>query len=805
MSEMSKKMFVNVEDDETRIASTNNSNLEYLYIEHTHHAQLAGNIYCGTVVKVQTSFQAAFIDYGAERHGFLPASDINPRLFKSSRPTRGRPSIDHLLKPGQTVLVQVVKDEIAHKGATLTTNISLPGRFMVFMPNTSKGGVSKKIDDPEQRSRLKHLLEGLASEEGAAIVRTAGVDRSLNELKQDFLSLRRKWIQIQHKFSSSTKPCQLYQEDDAVVRMLRDYFTDDIDEIWIDDPEAFQRSLEFFKINIPNKQKKLHLYLGERSLFDAYSIEEQIEKLSLNEVPLISGGSLVIDPTEALVAVDVNSGKSNQERSIEETALRTNLEAAEEIARQLRLRNLGGLIVIDFIDMDHETNRNKVIAKLEESLANDKAKWTVGKISQFGLLEMSRQRIASSLTYNWKRLCPTCQGTGYILSTLSQANAFIRKIREIIVDRTVREIRCQVPLEISIHLLNTKRKQLYQMEFEFDTRIVIIPNPALSIGEIPDFDISYRENIAENGDIETKDKTKDKEKKDRYRRNPRRRNVKEREDEPVSEIDEIRQEVIAFNRGDKSEDANVTQPDSQEKIESSVHPDYDVTANVVQNEYAVHDENDIPEMPQNATSIEESPNTKTSLTTHPGLLFSSVHEDGPRYVRPVKVNAWKEYVRTFSPGTLIFSSSHRFEKADVSDDKPASSEETFLETQTDSLVENVDSVNRNISENNNPILSIDSETTDGSTENETALNVESEILDEQHEVAENLEEESHKVEKPNKGRTSSKKNNTKTVASKNIAKKVGKSGSGASKTSPRKKKTEATETGAEEISADPAS
>ena len=408
MTNQDQKFLINVEDDETRIAFINGSKLENLHIEQTHRSQKVGNIYCGKVIKVQPSFQAAFINYGEARHGFLSLSDINFQVYKPNRQGRGKPSISQILKPGQKILVQVIKDEIAHKGATLTTNISLAGRFIVYMPDSDRGGVSKKIEDEEQRTRLRHLLKGLGSEDASAIIRTVGVDRSLTELKRDFTNLRRTWNEIKSDHDDQSIPGLLYQEEDAIVRMIRDFYHDNVVEVVIDEPIAFQHVLEFFQAQIPKDQKKLQLYLGEKSLFASYEIEEQIEVLHQNKVPLSSGGSIIITQTEALVAIDVNSGRSAQEKNIESTAFRTNMEAAEEVARQLRLRNMGGLIVVDFIDMDNSKNRLAVEQKMEEELSPDKSKTSVSSISKFGLMELSRQRISAALSLNSTVLTIAC-------------------------------------------------------------------------------------------------------------------------------------------------------------------------------------------------------------------------------------------------------------------------------------------------------------------------------------------------------------------------------------------------------------
>ena len=478
MTKIDQKILINVEDDETRIALIRDSTLDNLYIEQTHRAQKVGNIYCGKVVKVQPSFQAAFIDYGEERHGFLSLSDINFQVYKPNREGRGRPTITHVLKPGQKILVQVIKDEIAHKGASLTTNISLAGRFLVFMPDSDRGGVSRKIEDEDQRARLRHLLKGLGGEDSSAIIRTVGVDRSLTELKRDFMTLRRTWNEIKDEYEDQSAPGLLYQEENAMVRMIRDYYHENITEVVIDEPVAFQRALEFFQAHMPEDQKKLQLYLGEKSLFSSCEIEGQIEVLHHQQVTLPSGGSLVIIPTEALVAIDVNSGRSTQERNIEATALRTNLEATEEVAKQLRLRNLGGLIVVDFIDMDNSKNRLSVEQKMEEAMAADKAKISFGEISKFGLLEMSRQRISGSLSRN------------SIVLTL--ANRILRKIHDSAIEQKVLQVHIRLPLELATHLLNVKRQRLTQMEMDYGISISITPDTLLGPEEIPEMEVTLR-------------------------------------------------------------------------------------------------------------------------------------------------------------------------------------------------------------------------------------------------------------------------------------------------------------------------
>ena len=483
MTNQDQKILINVEDDETRIAFINGPKLKNLHIEQTHRSQKVGNIYCGKVVKVQPSFQAAFINYGEARHGFLSLSDINFQVYKPNRQGRGKPSISQILKPGQKILVQVIKDEIAHKGATLTTNISLAGRFIVYMPDSDRGGVSRKIEDEEQRTRLRHLLKGLGSEDASAIIRTVGVDRSLTELKRDFTNLRRTWNEIKSDHDDQSIPGLIYQEEDSIVRMIRDFYHDDVSEVVIDEPIAFQHALEFFQAHIPKEQKKLQLYLGEKSLFASYEIEEQIEVLHQNKVPLSSGGSIIITQTEALVAIDVNSGRSAQEKNIESTAFRTNMEAAEEVPRQLRLRNLGGLIVVDFIDMDNSKNRLAVEQKMEEELTADKSKTSVSNISKFGLMELSRQRISASLSLN--------------STVLSVSNRILRKIHDSIIEQKVLQVHLRLPLELATHLLNVKRQRLTQMEIDFGVQISITPDLQLGAEEIPEMEITIKEQNGE--------------------------------------------------------------------------------------------------------------------------------------------------------------------------------------------------------------------------------------------------------------------------------------------------------------------
>ncbi|MBF0279410.1 MAG: Rne/Rng family ribonuclease [SAR324 cluster bacterium] len=722
MTKNIKKMLINVNDDETRIAQVTGNTLDNLHIEQTSQERTVGNIYYGKVVKIQTSFQAAFIDYGAERHGFLPFSDVNSQLFRAAKNTKGRPSIDKVLRHGQVLLVQVTRNEIGHKGASLTTNISLPGRFLVFMPDSDKGGVSKKIEDAETRSRLKHLLEGLCGEKDSAIIRTAGVHRSLSELKRDFMMLRRKWNQILEKFENTSSPQLIFEEEDVVVRILRDFFIDDIAEIWIDHAEAFQRAREFFKASIPNKQKRLQFYLGDRSLFSVHGVETQIEQLSSNQVPLPSGGSLVIDPTEALVAIDVNSGRYSQSNNIEETALLTNTEAAEEVARQLRLRNLGGLIVIDFIDMFSEKNRAAVVSTLESYMQDDKAKWTLGTISQFGLLEMSRQRIANALSQETKTICPTCGGMGEVLSVSSLANAVLRKIRELAATENISEIQSWIPIELSNFLFNKKRQQLEELELEFGIHIVLTGDASIKLGILPAFEVISKKGVktrVEEDDYKYLDDLKGRPKKSR---SPRRRGKSsvqqvestEEEKRPDEESSEESSEENSINSAESREESESLEqsaetagsddgktveknreetlepedmPKAEDKVLESSGPEEEAAPVEVQAEAKEEEKNS--NTAENIETKSSSADSEKSKIKGSALipLYSSVHKKltPEQQILSVSkpVDEAREKLKEIPPGTVIYSSPHRgleninrsFSQTEPAKEVPAAKEE----------------------------------------------------------------------------------------------------------------------------------
>ena len=476
-------MLVNVHEDETRIALVDNNVLVDLHVQQTDRERKVGNMYRGRIVKINPAFQAAFVDYGDPRNGFLSISDVNFQLFKPRDSEKGRPKIQNVLREGQSVMVQIIKEGMSNKGSALTTFVSLAGRYMVLSPNSDRSGVSRKIEDPDTRRRLKEITEALAGgEDLGVIIRTAGIDQPVAELKKDLEVLRKEWKSIQSKYEKSRRPGLLYQEPSPIVRVLRDYFTDDVQEVWVDDAEGFQEALRYFKATLPKYQKRLKLYVGDKSLFSAYRIQQQIEALDSARVPLKSGGSIIIASTEALVSIDVNSGRSNQAQDIEETALRTNLEAADEVARQLRLRNLGGLIVIDFIDMMQAKNRKQVEKSLATAMKGDKARTTLGTISQFGLLELSRQRIDMELSRGLRVQFPTCGGTGQIPTVNSSANNVLRKLRELAATGRYAEIHGEMPLDAANFILNEKREALRDLELEFEIAVKLEVDPDLPAG-----------------------------------------------------------------------------------------------------------------------------------------------------------------------------------------------------------------------------------------------------------------------------------------------------------------------------------
>jgi len=473
-------MLVNaVQEEELRVALVDGQKLYDLSIEIPSREQKKSNIYKGRVTRVEPSLEAAFVEYGAQRHGFLPLKEVSKDYFQAQNPSQGRMNIKDLLREGQELIVQVEKEERGNKGAALTTFISLAGRFLVLMPNNPRaGGVSRRIEG-EDREQMRDAMNGLVIPDGmGAIVRTAGVGRSTEELQWDLNNLKTAWDAIVAANDGRPAPFLIFQESDAVTRGLRDYFSDDVGECLIDDEEAFQKAQEYMqRFMPPDAQRKLKLYQDPVPLFTRYQIESQIESAYAHKVNLPSGGSLVIDHTEALVSIDINSARSTRGGDIEATARNTNLEAAEEIARQLRLRDIGGLIVIDFIDMESTANQRAVEDMLRDSVKMDRARIQLGRLSRFGLLELSRQRLRPALSETTHINCPRCSGMGNIRSVESMSLALLRLIgEEARKERTGRVI-TQVPVDVATYLMNEKREQLKQIEVRDKVSLVIVPNP----------------------------------------------------------------------------------------------------------------------------------------------------------------------------------------------------------------------------------------------------------------------------------------------------------------------------------------
>ncbi|HEY7929534.1 MAG TPA: Rne/Rng family ribonuclease [Steroidobacteraceae bacterium] len=484
-----KRMLVNAtQPEELRVALVDGQKLYDLSIEIPSREQKKANIYKARISRAEPSLEAAFVDYGTQRHGFLPLKEISRENFRGQPPANGRLNIRELLDEGQELLVQVEKEERGNKGAALTTYISLAGRFLVLMPNNPRaGGVSRRIEG-EERDQMREIMSQLNVPEGmGAIIRTAGVGRSAAELQWDLDNLRAQWDAIAAAAESRSAPFLVYQESDAVTRALRDYLADDIGEILVDDEAAFQKALEYMQRFMPSEaQRRLKLYADDIPLFTRYQIESQIESAYAHKVQLPAGGSLVIDYTEALVSIDINSARATRGADIEATALNTNLEAADEIARQLRLRDIGGLIVIDFIDMESQKNQRDVEDRLRDAMKMDRARIQIGRLSRFGLLEMSRQRLRPSLGESSHLVCPRCNGIGSIRSIESLALSILRLLGEDARKERTARLVVQVPVDVATYLINEKREALRALEDKSHLQILIVPNPHI---QTPEFSI----------------------------------------------------------------------------------------------------------------------------------------------------------------------------------------------------------------------------------------------------------------------------------------------------------------------------
>ncbi|MCD9544315.1 ribonuclease E [Photobacterium carnosum] len=483
-----KRMLINAtQKEELRVALVDGQKLFDLDIESPGHESKKANIYKGRITRIEPSLEAAFVDYGAERHGFLPLKEVAKDYFPSNYSYQGRPNIKEVLKEGQEVIVQVDKEERGNKGAALTTFISLAGSYLVLMPNNPRaGGISRRIEG-EERTQLKAALSTLELPHGMGlIVRTAGVGKSGEELEWDLNVLLNHWSAVKEASESQAAPFLIHQESNVIARAIRDYLRRDIGEILIDSPQIFERAREHIKLIRPDFLSRIKRYDGEVPLFSHYQIESQIDSAFQREVRLPSGGSVVIDPTEALTSIDINSARATKGGDIEETALQTNLEAADEIARQLRLRDLGGLVVIDFIDMTPVRHQREVENRLREAVRVDRARVQIGRISRFGLLEMSRQRLSPSLAEASHHVCPRCTGTGVVRDNESLSLSILRLIEEEALKDNSSQVVAIVPVPVASYLLNEKRAAVQHIEKYHNVHVVIVPNPDM---ETPHFEV----------------------------------------------------------------------------------------------------------------------------------------------------------------------------------------------------------------------------------------------------------------------------------------------------------------------------
>ena len=484
---MAKKMLINaVEVEEYRVAIIKDGFLDGFYIETTTSEQRVRNIYKGIVERIEPGLQACFVNFGGDRNGFMQVSEVHPEYYLDTYEVSEEqtlPPVEKVMKERQELLVQVTKEMPGRKGAQLTTYLSLAGRYLVLTPGKTTGGISKKIEDEKERLRLKSIMNQLRLPEGIGyIVRTAALKQNKRVLSGDLGRLLRMWKDIREKVKKAPSPSLVHKEQDVCLQTLRDYFTSEITEVLVDDKETFSKVKDYMKVISPRHQRRVRLYKKKRPIFAHYEIEKQIETIYSNDVSLKSGGYIVIDPTEALISIDVNSGRGRAEKDVESTAFKTNLEAAAEIARQLRLRDIGGLVVIDFIDMRDKRHIREVERLLREKTKEDRAKIDTSHISKFGLLELSRQRLRPSIESRSYQTCNYCQGRGLVLSVESAAVSFLRQIWMGMSREGIAEVQGVLPLEVSSYLQNKKRKELAELEARYGVNIVLRGDPSLPPG-----------------------------------------------------------------------------------------------------------------------------------------------------------------------------------------------------------------------------------------------------------------------------------------------------------------------------------
>lgn len=480
---MSKKILINAMDaEECRVAVVSGQELEEFYVESASREITQGNIYKGVITRIEPSLQAVFVDYGAERHGFLQRPEIHSDYFQQD--ANDKSSLRNLVKKGQEMLVQVTKDPSGSKGAMLTTFLSLPGRYAVLMPGSESQGISRKIEEEAERERIKNIISGIKlPEEYGLIIRTAGENCTKTDLVRDIKSLQRLWLNIKNQVMKVPTPSLLFKDRNLAMRSVRDWLSPDVDEILIDNPVVYEDVKEFVKLITRKQPKMVKLYDGDQPLFTKFFLEDKIKSIFESRVMLKSGASIVLEQTEAMVTIDVNSGKSTQKNSVEATAFQTNKEAAVEIARQLRLRDMGGLIVIDFIDMKDNSHRLEVEKVLRANTKNDRARTKVGRISSFGLLEMSRQRLHPSIEFGRFQECPCCKGKGLVPSIESLALGFLRRLSYESATTDAKLIKGVLPMDVASYLVNHKRRELLAIEDKRNVVIEIDVNAKMQPGD----------------------------------------------------------------------------------------------------------------------------------------------------------------------------------------------------------------------------------------------------------------------------------------------------------------------------------
>ncbi len=482
---MTTKMLINaVEAEEARVAIVKDGVLEDFYIETLGEEEKVGNIYKGVIEKVEPSLQACFVDIGLEKNGFLPFNEIHPEYFaRPQDPDRPQP-LQSLLKEGQEVLVQVTKEMPGRKGHHLTTYLSIASRFLVLTPGRESGGISKKIEDEAERARIKRIMSQFKFPEGVGyIVRTAAEGQSKRELSKDLRRLLRVWTDIKKRVKKAPPLTLIHEEQDVCLRVLRDHFSAEISEVLVDDKETYAKVKNYMKIISPRYQRRVKLYKDKIPIFDRFDVERQIERIFSNRVNLKSGGYITIDPTEALISIDVNSGKGMLGKDIETMAYRTNIEAAREVARQLRLRDLGGLIVVDFIDMKDKRHIRELEKVLREEFKKDKAKIDMSRVSKFGLVEISRQRIRPPIESRRYHVCQYCHGRGLVQSVESAAVSVLRRISMGLSREGIGAVEGRLPVEVANYLQNRKRKELAELESRYGVEITLKAESSLAPGE----------------------------------------------------------------------------------------------------------------------------------------------------------------------------------------------------------------------------------------------------------------------------------------------------------------------------------